>query len=267
MTTTHDATVAAFLADICEYPDDDASQLIFADWLDEHGQPERGEFIRVQCELARVEQRHRHECTSTIKRGMESAKLKRRERELLDRWVEYWLPEELGYTTGIGSAQDGSHLRVYFGPESWCVFRRGFVAEVRLPLAAWIGRECERCRGHGGRWDNEAIDQWYNCSDCDGSGRVDACGPALVLACPLLRVETDASPGGPMGIDERWWYNADHPSRTAFLGQHMLPGWLFKLLQGGELDGPIMTYHGEDAANAALSESLLAWATPLSPTP
>ncbi len=33
--------------------DDDTTRLVFADWLDEHGQPDRAEFIRVQCELAR----------------------------------------------------------------------------------------------------------------------------------------------------------------------------------------------------------------------
>jgi uncharacterized protein (TIGR02996 family) len=42
-----------FLAAIRAAPDDDAPRLIYADWLDEHGQPERAEFIRVQCELAR----------------------------------------------------------------------------------------------------------------------------------------------------------------------------------------------------------------------
>jgi uncharacterized protein (TIGR02996 family) len=44
---------AALLAAIRAAPDDDAPRLIYADWLDEHSQPERAEFIRVQCELAR----------------------------------------------------------------------------------------------------------------------------------------------------------------------------------------------------------------------
>jgi uncharacterized protein (TIGR02996 family) len=42
----------AFLRHIIESPDDDTPQLVHADWLDDHGQPERAEFIRVQCELA-----------------------------------------------------------------------------------------------------------------------------------------------------------------------------------------------------------------------
>jgi uncharacterized protein (TIGR02996 family) len=41
----------AFLAGIRDQPDDDGPRLIFADWLDERGDP-RGEFIRLQCALA-----------------------------------------------------------------------------------------------------------------------------------------------------------------------------------------------------------------------
>jgi hypothetical protein len=34
-------------------------------------------------------------------------------------------------------------------------------------------QECKACRGHGGRWDNEAIDQWYDCHECGGKGVVE----------------------------------------------------------------------------------------------
>jgi len=46
----HDALYAAILA----HPDDDGPRLVYADWLEEHGEQERAEFIRVQCELATV---------------------------------------------------------------------------------------------------------------------------------------------------------------------------------------------------------------------
>jgi uncharacterized protein (TIGR02996 family) len=45
----------AFLGAIAEAPEDDLPRLAYADWLDEHGDPDRAEFIRVQCELARLE--------------------------------------------------------------------------------------------------------------------------------------------------------------------------------------------------------------------
>jgi uncharacterized protein (TIGR02996 family) len=44
----------ALLRAICENPDDDAPRLIYADWLDEHGDPRQAEFVRVQVELARL---------------------------------------------------------------------------------------------------------------------------------------------------------------------------------------------------------------------
>src|SRR5690349_17646550 len=39
----------AFLEDIAAHPDDDAPRLIFADWLDDHGDADRAEFVRLQC--------------------------------------------------------------------------------------------------------------------------------------------------------------------------------------------------------------------------
>ena len=41
----------AFLNAILENPDDDMPRLVFADWLEEHGNP-RGTFIRLQCQRA-----------------------------------------------------------------------------------------------------------------------------------------------------------------------------------------------------------------------
>src|SRR5688572_20050324 len=42
-----------FLRAILEDPGDDSLRLVYADWLEERGDP-RGEFIRVQVELARM---------------------------------------------------------------------------------------------------------------------------------------------------------------------------------------------------------------------
>lgn len=39
------------LAAVIAHPDDDVPRLVLADWLDEHGESERAEFIRVQIEL------------------------------------------------------------------------------------------------------------------------------------------------------------------------------------------------------------------------
>lgn len=39
---------------ILERPEDDTPRLVYADWLVDNGQPERGEFVRVQLELAKL---------------------------------------------------------------------------------------------------------------------------------------------------------------------------------------------------------------------
>lgn len=46
MTSDGDALLRA----ICENPAEDTPRLIYADWLQENGKPERAEFIRLQCE-------------------------------------------------------------------------------------------------------------------------------------------------------------------------------------------------------------------------
>jgi uncharacterized protein (TIGR02996 family) len=45
---------AAFMEDIIANPEDDTPRLVYADWLEENGDPKRAEFIRVQIEAARL---------------------------------------------------------------------------------------------------------------------------------------------------------------------------------------------------------------------
>jgi uncharacterized protein (TIGR02996 family) len=41
----------ALLRAVCENPADDTPRLVYADWLQENGQPERAEYIRFECEF------------------------------------------------------------------------------------------------------------------------------------------------------------------------------------------------------------------------
>ncbi len=75
----------AFLADIIEHPDDDTPRLIFADWLDENGEAERAELIRLQIEASSLaEDNSRGDELSA--RG--EAILAQREKEWLGDWSE-----------------------------------------------------------------------------------------------------------------------------------------------------------------------------------
>src|SRR6266545_3163408 len=51
--SNRDALLAAILAE----PEDDTPRLVYADWLDEHDEPERAEFIRIQHRLPTLSRR------------------------------------------------------------------------------------------------------------------------------------------------------------------------------------------------------------------
>jgi uncharacterized protein (TIGR02996 family) len=69
----------AFLAAICETPNDDVPRLVYADYLEEHDQPERAHFIRLQCELAQLNDQH-----------PDWDRLVREEKQLRDRFEVAW---------------------------------------------------------------------------------------------------------------------------------------------------------------------------------
>jgi uncharacterized protein (TIGR02996 family) len=45
---------ATFLEAIAAVPDEDGPRLVFADWLEEQGESNYAEFIRLQCRLAGI---------------------------------------------------------------------------------------------------------------------------------------------------------------------------------------------------------------------
>jgi uncharacterized protein (TIGR02996 family) len=97
----------AFLQRIRAYPDDDAQRLIFADWLDEEGDP-RGRFIRVQLALA-----HMPESDPARKQLLID------EQELLAAHRKQWEAPFHGLASGME-------------------FRRGFVDEVKVAARQFV---------------------------------------------------------------------------------------------------------------------------------
>src|SRR5579872_2897546 len=108
----------AFIQAIIENPDDESLRLIYADWLDERNDP-RGEFIRVQCELAGMSED-----------DPRRADLETRERHLLARHEEKWV-EPLRHLAG-----DWDDTLQKFGWK-WA-FRQGFVEAVGLTAGTFI---------------------------------------------------------------------------------------------------------------------------------
>ncbi len=203
-------TVAAgegLLRAIIEDPGADDRRLVYADHLEENGESERAEFIRVQVELARPWSADTGECwqCNCARRGTQRTSgkcrctdrckaLRRRERELLEYHWQDWF-RCLGPWDDLAPAGGSKFYRGY-NEQSFEV-RRGFVAEVSLTLADWCGTECSRCK-----WPAVEIRQFFdavaaviewgrfkkNCPRCHGTDRTGARGPALVRACPLERV-------------------------------------------------------------------------------
>lgn len=96
---------SAMLAAIWAHPSDDLVRLVYADWLDEHDQQERAEFIRLQCERARIEQHW--------DAADQLPEIKRREEEL-------WTAHRQAWRAGLPRALRNSP------------FRRGFVYPWRV---------------------------------------------------------------------------------------------------------------------------------------
>lgn len=81
----------AFIKAICANRADDTVRLAFADWLDEHNDHQRAEFIRVQCELVQLRGiQEGNYGMSDIRILGRIADLRRRERELLDEHRGNW---------------------------------------------------------------------------------------------------------------------------------------------------------------------------------
>jgi uncharacterized protein (TIGR02996 family) len=90
---------SGFLEAINAEPDDDVPRLIYADWLEDHGEPERAEFIRVQCRAA------------TLPWDDERDALEDRAEELLRNHEDQWLGS-LGHAA------------------CRCEYRRGFIERL-----------------------------------------------------------------------------------------------------------------------------------------
>jgi uncharacterized protein (TIGR02996 family) len=99
---------AAFLRLIAERPADDGPRLLYADWLAEHGDPDRADFIRMQCALAQLPR------SDQRRPDLEAAELRLRATH-----ADEWLGLEPG-------AVDR------------CTFRRGFPDEVSLSAESFL---------------------------------------------------------------------------------------------------------------------------------
>jgi uncharacterized protein (TIGR02996 family) len=102
----------AFIRAIRATPGDDGARLAYADWLEEHGDPARAEFIRLQCELEPIRGCYEQE---------RACALHERENQLLLHHQATWFPPMLRWP--------------HYG---FVDFRRGLVDTIALPAHHYL---------------------------------------------------------------------------------------------------------------------------------
>ena len=268
----------ALLRSILERPDDDVRRLVMADWLEENGESERAEFIRVQLEIAST--------PLTVERRKLLSKYEWEDmRPEVQRGKSFVLNDPQSTSVGVltypdpnpalgplrkregelwsarayGKAPEGfiaTLVTDYFGrmdDHRLAVYRRGFVQEIHCTLADWVGGPCERCGGRGG-WETGPHAE--DCRHCNATGRTPAHGPRIVAEQPVERVWTEKRPQG-SGNRWHWMREVDnaHPCSNG------LPWVIFDLLSGFDLhEGSFKDYPTEFAAQSAISLALVNWA-------
>jgi uncharacterized protein (TIGR02996 family) len=179
-----DALIAAILAN----PDEDTPRLALADWLDEHGDPARAEFIRVQCELARQFEAEADLPDSFGKNlshggrwGMrwrphdteERLTLLRREEELLTAHADEW-------RKGLPQYADNVHTNTFVQ------FRRGFVGAVMAALGPFM-------KSPAALWKHHPVESLM-LANCDGAARLKIPACRALAAVRHLRLTGGPTP-------------------------------------------------------------------------
>lgn len=120
-------TGRSLLNAVLDAPDDDFHRLVYADWLEENGQEERAEFIRVQIELAKWT-----DSDGYMPMGLDREKLQGKERGLLLGVLSPFSWIQLAGERARRCVPDGAHFADHL------TFRRGFIDEVHCSLDDWL---------------------------------------------------------------------------------------------------------------------------------
>ncbi len=125
----------AFAAAIVAHPDDDTARLVAADFLEEHDDPDRAAFIRIQVHLAHLE-------AAGQGKSLDADHLRAKERAFLGPLSMYrslWAATECPELVRMGSrggGRDPLEAMTVDGADR-VTWRRGFIEDVRCPVADW----------------------------------------------------------------------------------------------------------------------------------
>lgn len=153
-TDVYNALIAAVIAD----PKNDLPRLVLADFLEENGDADRAEHIRLGCEIAAMQR-------AGVEDGLE---------RLFARSHSIYRREWLGLAQEDRLAE--------------CVVRRGFVEEILCTTEWWWGGACV-CGSRRVHPNGTTSDFFLpSCRACDGSGEIRPRGPTVVRQQPVASV-------------------------------------------------------------------------------
>lgn len=136
----------ALLAAIRANPEEDTPRLVYADWLQEHGQEERAEFIRVQVEYARLHEHFAgHEATGGNEYCRRCVNAAGMSSLLLGK---FRVPRQGPAPFAADCPHRIAGMADYAGPLVEWDWHRGFVCEVRGPAAWWLAHGDAIRRAH-----------------------------------------------------------------------------------------------------------------------
>ncbi|MBY0515104.1 MAG: TIGR02996 domain-containing protein [Gemmataceae bacterium] len=172
----------ALLRAICSHPGDDTPRLVFADWLEERGQPERAEFIRDCCGPLGAHTDCPGRLADLVTGRPVPLRCGRcdycRARRRAERFYRghQWLDLPAYAVALEPTPLDGE---LHTGPGITAVVRRGFVDEFRCDWPTFSGGTCRRCDGNGQRHGDDRTYPPTPCPACRGTGRVPGLAEAV----------------------------------------------------------------------------------------
>ena len=228
----------AFLAAIKAAPMGDLPRLVAADFIEESGDAERAEFVRVCCG-------RRSRSDDAIARILGG----------LATWAACGVTDDWSWHGGLAAEPYPDPVGVRVSNGVLIGYDRGFVSSVSAPLGVLHGGECVACNGVG---QNGTLAGAMGCIRCSTGPRSRGTGRTPGVLAQLLRREPLMA-AGIVVTDREPWENEDGTSSwwLVYAGTSEEPADIEEVIWNRlpKPDG-LSTYHTADAARLALGEAL-----------
>jgi len=253
-------TESDLLREICLDPADDGPRLVYADWLDESGDPERAEFIRwsisprkeprvigwgCSCPSGRPPC---HECVQLTEERLHEYHEQRRQHS---EWQDSKLRSE---RFNHGFSIPGVQVKV----------SRGFPSEIRCTVREFLGGDCPKCYVRIVNGKTERV----GCMNCDFTKKVKGLAKKIAGKWPVEKVVLDVcQPHYLHSNGWRWWCQV-----TNRHGSDVIPELIWNKLSGFIMFGggdPFLLkwYSTREEALSALSNACVDYIRSLIVTP